>query len=155
MPSPVALGPNGTNDMIAAPRTPGIARNAARSSRVMAAALVSLPMARAPRYDSSASASPLSKRTRSMRLAIRNTELQTIAQVSAISRTISSAAVRWRRSVDRVGRSCIMVVLLGSGRLQLGRRRDLAGLPGRQKSGQDAGADGQREGDQQRRRVQR
>src|SRR3546814_1999086 len=53
---------------------------------------------------------------RSMRLPIRNRALQTIAQLSAISSTISAAAVLCRSRVDRMGRSSMVVssVLVGA-----------------------------------------
>ncbi len=98
----------GSSLTIAALRTPGMARSAARSISVFAGPSGSRPMLVIQRYTSSLSARPLGNCSRSTRLTIRNTALQTMAQVSAISSTIRSAAVLWRLSVERMGRSCIM-----------------------------------------------
>ncbi len=56
---------------------------------------------------SSSSAMPVSRFMRPSRSPMMNTALQMIAQVTAISRTMSVAAVRWRRRVERMGRMCM------------------------------------------------
>ena len=78
-----------------------------------------LPMPVSWTRTSSSSATPLGRSMRASRSPIRKIALQTIAQVSAISSTISAAAVRWRRSVERMGRKCMVI---SSVRLELDRR---------------------------------
>src|SRR4051812_42278065 len=91
---------------------------------------------------------PLCIFMRSSRWLIRNTALQTMAQVSAISSTSSSAVILCRRSVDRMGRISMSVAL------QLQGGSDLAGAPGREQPGQQRRADGEQEGGQQHRQVE-
>jgi hypothetical protein len=105
--------PNGTWLVAATEVTPGTVRSAARSSRVSAIALSSLPMPAKVIMATSSSATPLGMLIRAMRSLIRNTALQMIAQLSAISSTISAAAVLCRRRVERMGRIS-MTGLIGS-----------------------------------------
>ncbi|MCW0450835.1 hypothetical protein NB706_003669 [Xanthomonas sacchari] len=108
-----AASPNGIWLTTVALRTPGSARNAARSSRVRAVASTCRPMPPRAIVTSSASATPLALRRVAMRLPIRNSALQTIAQASAISSTISVAAVRCRDSVESIGPSAMAATFNG------------------------------------------
>src|SRR5690349_24917847 len=85
---------------------------------------------------------------RSSRWLIRNTALQTMAQVSAISSTTSSAVILWRRNVERIGRMSMSIAL------QLQGGSDLAGAPGGQQAGQQRGAHREQKGGGQHRQVQ-
>src|SRR5882724_9264446 len=83
----------------------------------------------------SSSTMPLGVSMRARRARIRKIALHTIAQVSAICSTIRAAAVRWRRSVDRMGKKC----MASSVRLELDRGGDLAAAPGGQEAREHAG----------------
>ncbi len=91
--------------------TPGIARSDARSSRVRDMASVCLPMPLTRSITSSLSAIPLGMLIFSTRWLTRNSALQTMAQVSATSSTIRAAAVLCRRSVLRMGRMSMGVLV--------------------------------------------
>ena len=84
--------------------TPGTCRSSATSRRVCAWASARRIIDVVSMRSSSASAMPLGAPMRSTRCAMRCTALHTIAPVSAISTTMSAAAVLWRRSVDRIER---------------------------------------------------
>ena len=103
---------NGTWLMMVALVTPGIARSAARSSRVRAMALVCSPMPLTRSITSSFSAMPLGMLILSTRWLTRNSALQTMAQVRATSSTIRAAAVLCRRRVLRMGRMSMGVLVL-------------------------------------------
>src|SRR6185312_10877026 len=128
--------------------TPGICRNAARSSCVRALASDCEPIVETCTCTSWCSAMPLGMSIRCRRWLIRNTALHTIAQVSAISSTINVAVTLCRRSVERIGRMSTSIPL------QLQRGCDTAGAPRRQQACQQGRADGEREGDQQHRWIE-
>ena len=94
--------------------TPGIARSIARSLRVSADAFSSVPMPVSWMRTSSFSAWPVGRCMRSSRPEMRNRALQMIAQLSAISSTISADAVLCRRSVDRIGRISMVCLRKGA-----------------------------------------
>lgn len=111
---------NGTSLTMVAAFTPGRARRIARSLRVRASALSSAPTPAICTRTSSSSTMPLTSFRRSSRLLIRNSALQTIAQLSAISSTISAAAVLWRERVDRMGRISMGVSRVAAARAATG-----------------------------------
>src|ERR1051325_10350277 len=133
--------PNGTMLVAAANRTPGIARSATRSCAVSDSASLCVPMPASRTRTSPSSATPLGRSMRVTLSRMRNMALHTIAQVSAISSTIRPAAVRWRRSVDRIGKKCMVPSL----RLELSGGRHLAAAPRGEQSGEQGGDDRQRE----------
>jgi hypothetical protein len=96
--------------MTAASLTPGIARRFARSCWVVASGSARLPIPVICTRTISSSTTPLSRSIFASRSRIKNTALHTIAHVNAISSTISAVAVRWRRSVDRMGTTCMVVL---------------------------------------------
>src|SRR6478609_1428657 len=146
---------NGTWLVALALRTPGMARSEARSACVSEGALSSVPMPVICMRTMSCSSKPLMRCICDMRSPIRNSALQMMAQLSAISRTISAAAVLWRRSVERMGRiSMAFSRELPLLRLELHGRRHLAGVPRGHEAGDDAGGDRKDEGGDQHRRVQ-
>ena len=100
---------NGTWLTTVASLTPGRARSAARSLRVRASSSGSRPMLVICTRTSSFSTRPLTSCTWAMRSLIMNRALQMIAQVSAISSTISAAAVLCRIRVERMGRISMAV----------------------------------------------
>src|SRR6185437_11536092 len=128
--------------------TPGIRRNAAKSSWVRALASGCEPIVETCTCTNSCIATPLGMSIRCRRWLIRNTALQTIAQVSAISSTISVAVTLCRRSVERIGRICMSIPL------QLQCRCDTAGAPRGQQAGEQRSADRQREGHAQHHRIE-
>src|ERR1044071_892295 len=142
--------PNGTMLVAAANRTPGIAHSATRSCAVSDSATLCGPMPASRTRTSPSSATPLGRSMRVTLSRMRNMALHTIAQVSAISSTIRPAAVRWRRSVDRIGKKCMVPSL----RLELGGGRDLTAAPRGQDAGEQAGDDPKRERPRQHRQIE-
>src|SRR5699024_1897705 len=113
------------------------------------------------------SSMPVGMRSACMRSAIMNTALQTIAQVRAICSTISAEAVLCRRRLEKTGRISIVNSVVwtssrapsaGEGKpllgLELDGGGDLHGAPRRQQAGEQAGGQGEDEGEQQHRRVE-
>src|SRR5690606_22912401 len=144
---------NGTWLLVVAALTPGIARSICRSERVCAAASASLPIGMIWMRTSSSRAMPLGRFISVMRSPTRNSALQMMAQVSAISRTMSAAAVLCRSRVERIGRMSIRRSP-ESLRLELDGGRDVHGAPRGKEAGDDAGSHGKQEGGQQHRQVQ-
>src|SRR5688572_19992078 len=131
--------------------TPGIARSSTRSRAVVEVASAGLPTPVTWTRTISSSTRPVSRSMRARRSRIKNTALQTIAQVNAIWSTISAAAVRCLRSVERMGTKC-MVASVG---LELGGRRDLAAAPRRKQAREDAADDREHERQSEHRHVER
>src|SRR5690348_5924382 len=123
--------------------TPGIIRNAARSSCVRARASGCEPIVETCTCTSSCMATPLGMSIRCRRWPIRNTALQTIAQVSAISSTIRVAVILCLRSVERIGRISM------SASLQLQCGGDATSTPRRQDAGEQRRTDRKGERHQQ------
>ena len=84
--------------------TPGMPRSEARSSAVRASASTCSPIPLRPISIRWLSSMPLASCMASMRCDTMNSALQMMAQLSAISSTISAAAVLCRDSVERMGR---------------------------------------------------
>jgi len=84
--------------------TPGTAARVAVSSRRIASRLRSGCRLLTLIWTSSSSAMPLSRRISVVRLPITKIALQMIAQLRAISSTISAAAVLCRMRIERIGR---------------------------------------------------
>src|SRR5690606_15523151 len=142
--------PNGIMFVEATDLTPGIARNATRSCSVTAAASLFWPMPVSCTRTISLSAIPLGLSMRASRSPVKKLALHTIAQVIAISSTMSAAAVRCRRSVERMGRKCMASSRRSVG-LELDGGRDLTAAPRGQKPREQGRDDGEHERQRQHR----